>query len=165
MNDLVGPIPEEICLMGHSLESIDLGKNILTGSIPSCFVSDLQKLKFLDLGDNLLTGQLPSGLLTLPDLEYVNLNTNGFRGSLEGIFGDDDQQQQSSSSLKHFSIKDNRVVGSVPSAFSNFAKLTNLDLSLNRFTGEVDESICAATSLLKVDCDEVTCDCCSDCQV
>ncbi|KAJ0096208.1 hypothetical protein Patl1_17000 [Pistacia atlantica] len=60
MNNLVGPVPEELGGL-KSLISLDLYHNNLTGPIPSS-LSSLSNLKFLRLHGNRLTGRIPRDL-------------------------------------------------------------------------------------------------------
>ncbi len=78
-NNLIGKIPENLGLF-YSLDTLDLSNNNLYGVIHYNFVN-LQNLKYLDLRFNELTGD-SYFLMTLTNLEYVNMSNNNFVGTM-----------------------------------------------------------------------------------
>lgn len=68
-------------------------------------------------------------------------------------------------SLQELNIGSNRFSGNIPSSIANL-NLTSLDLAENILQGLVPSSICQKSSqisLMTVDCDKVTCFCCTQC--
>ncbi len=59
------------------IESINLAKNIIGGTIPPT-IGNLVNLKYLNLADNNLDGPVPDELTTLPNLERLNIEKNNF---------------------------------------------------------------------------------------
>ncbi|KAL9457330.1 hypothetical protein AB3S75_006388 [Citrus x aurantiifolia] len=92
---------------GTNLRMIDFSSNLLQGRVPKSLANCL-KLKFLDLGDNQITDFFPSWLGTLPELEVLILKSNNFHGVIEE-----------------------------PKACFEFVKLRIIDLSHNRFAGNL----------------------------
>ncbi|XP_052290916.1 receptor-like protein 6 [Citrus sinensis] len=92
---------------GTNLRMIDFSSNLLQGRIPKS-LANCVKLKFLNLGDNQITDFFPSWLGTLPELEVLILESNNFHGVIEE-----------------------------PKACFEFVKLRIIDLSHNRFEGNL----------------------------
>ncbi|KAK9222232.1 hypothetical protein WN944_010666 [Citrus x changshan-huyou] len=92
---------------GTNLRMIDFSSNLLQGRVPKSLANCI-KLKFLDLGDNQITDFFPSWLGTLPELEVLILKYNNFHGVIEE-----------------------------PKACFEFVKLRIIDLSHNRFAGNL----------------------------
>jgi Leucine-rich repeat (LRR) protein len=57
-----------------ALRVLDLGKNRLTGEIPSSWFSSLSELEILSIGFNLLTGTLPSSINGMTALQMLELS-------------------------------------------------------------------------------------------
>ncbi|KAK9226204.1 hypothetical protein WN943_011251 [Citrus x changshan-huyou] len=92
---------------GTNLMMIDFSDNSLQGRVPKS-LANCVKLKFLNLGDNQITDVFPSWLGTLPELEVLILKFNNFHGKIEE-----------------------------PQTGFEFPKLRIIDLSHNRFTGNL----------------------------
>ena len=92
---------------GTNLRMIDFNGNLLQGRVPKS-LANCVKLKFLNLGDNQITDFFPSWLGTLPELEVLILESNNFHGVIEE-----------------------------PKACFEFVKLRIIDLSHNRFEGNL----------------------------
>ncbi|ESR61039.1 hypothetical protein CICLE_v10014792mg [Citrus x clementina] len=92
---------------GTNLRMIDFSGNLLQGRVPKS-LANCVKLKFLNLGDNQITDFFPSWLGTLPKLEVLILKSNNFHGVIEE-----------------------------PKACFEFVKLRIIDLSHNRFAGNL----------------------------
>ncbi|ESR61024.1 hypothetical protein CICLE_v10014309mg [Citrus x clementina] len=90
-----------------NLRMIDFSGNLLQGRVPKS-LANCVKLKFLNLGDNQITDFFPSWLGTLPELEVLILKSNNFHGVIEE-----------------------------PKACFEFVKLRIIDLSHNRFAGNL----------------------------
>ncbi|KAL9339618.1 hypothetical protein Peur_068633 [Populus x canadensis] len=76
-----GPIDTKgLCELKH-LQDLDISRNNLTGSLPSCF-SNLTNLQFLDISRNNLTGSLPSCFSNLTNLQSLDISFNHFTGNI-----------------------------------------------------------------------------------
>jgi Leucine-rich repeat (LRR) protein len=80
-NSLTGDVVPLIDSFSISLESLDVSRNLLEGTIPTS-VGTLTKLSFLDLLENQVGGTLPSELGLLNQLEVLNIAYNEFTGSV-----------------------------------------------------------------------------------
>jgi hypothetical protein len=72
--------------------------------------------------------------------------------------------------VEKIDMSDNALTGDIPSCLAEFEKLQSLRLDGNDFEGSVNPEIClmkwdAEGTLVDftVDCDEVLCECCSNC--
>ncbi len=75
--ELTGEIPPQ--MFTESLFHLDLGRNQLSGSIPT-EINNSPFLNFVGLAGNRLTGSIPD--LTLPDLYQLYLDRNGLSGAV-----------------------------------------------------------------------------------
>ena len=75
-NELEGTIPKDFLQgLSSSLEELDLGNNLLVGSIPSS-IGKMTKLERFDVHNNELNGTLPSEMNRMyPDVQ-LNLTNN-----------------------------------------------------------------------------------------
>jgi len=78
--EIVGPIPTNIWAMMPKLETVLLGNNQFTGTIPQSLL-ELPNLKKLSVPNNLLSGNVSN--IVLKSLEYLNLSNNTFFGSIK----------------------------------------------------------------------------------
>ncbi|XP_074562931.1 putative inactive receptor kinase At5g10020 [Curcuma longa] len=146
-NYLNGSIPGALLASSLQLQEIDLSGNELTGNALDV---NSTSLKLLNLSFNMLTGSLPSSiglcisvdlsnnnisgdLSVLPSwgntLEVIDLSSN----SLSGTYPEALQFQN----LRSIRIQNNHLAGFLPSAFENYPSLSELDLSLNEFSGPI----------------------------
>jgi len=77
--------------------------------------------------------------------------------------------------MERLQLPYNFLLGSIPDELGNLNSLKTLLLEGNDLTGTMPESVCAlrqndnltgssqALDLLSVDCDEVECECCTNC--
>lgn len=106
-------LDSELPRMPNGLVIMLLGKNKLTGEIPSQ-ISELSRLQHLDLSFNLLDGTLPVSLFELPNISYVNVASNKFTGSLPVSLA-------CSSQLGYVDISANFLMGKLPSCLSSYS--------------------------------------------
>ncbi|KFK30898.1 hypothetical protein AALP_AA6G040400 [Arabis alpina] len=109
----------------QSLTRIDLKRNNLTGVIsPVTFPVSLQ---YLSLAWNQLTGPVNRVLIRLNQLSYLDLSLNRFTGVIPGqVFG---------FPITNLQLQRNYFYGLVQPA--NQVTIPTVDLSYNRFTGEI----------------------------
>ncbi|XP_074308669.1 putative inactive receptor kinase At5g10020 [Silene latifolia] len=137
-----------------SLEVLDVGDNFINGELPS--FGGVFNLKVLRVPNNQLFGQIPVELLTnLVPLTELDLSGNGFSGSVQGINSTTLEILELSSnsltgSFPEFSsqtalttlrISNNRLVGNLPSEWTQFPRLSKVDLSINNFTGPIPPAL------------------------
>ncbi|XP_031286462.1 LRR receptor-like serine/threonine-protein kinase GHR1 [Pistacia vera] len=118
---LHGNFPEDVFRFPF-LQKFNLTRNVfLTGTLPKYNWSS--SLRFLDLSETNFSGKLPD---TIGNLIYLNvLNFSGT--SSPDTLGD----------LNMIDLSFSKIKGSIPTSFWNCTTITSLDLSGNKFTGEV----------------------------
>ncbi|KAJ6885271.1 hypothetical protein NC651_026011 [Populus alba x Populus x berolinensis] len=142
---LTGNISSVICELKF-LEILDLSNNSFSGFIPQCLGNFSDGLSVLHLGGNNLHGNIPSIYSKGNNLSYLNFNGN----KLKGIFD----------------LSNNSVSGPLPTEyFNNFKAMMSvrrwsflkfklpsatLDLSCNKFTGKIPESLGKLKSLIQL---------------
>ncbi|GKE99518.1 leucine-rich repeat-containing protein, partial [Tanacetum coccineum] len=128
---LQGKLPHYIFNL-QSLETLALPGNHFTGDIPSKISVNLTHLTSMDLTTNKLNGTLPSWLFTSPSLEYLYLHDNMFSGNVPF-------ESFALPSLKKLYLGYNQLAGHTDvQTFRQLTNLTDLDLSYNNFSGELE---------------------------
>ncbi|XXG87577.1 hypothetical protein AAC387_Pa11g2232 [Persea americana] len=115
---------DESFRMFRNLGVLDLSYNQLTGKLPSFDSSP--SLRVLRAGNNHLTGSIPEELMSSSlQLEELDLSSNGFSGSIQGV---------NSTSLKVLNLSSNSLQSSLP---SKLGSCVAVDLSKNMIYGDI----------------------------
>ncbi|CAL9219695.1 unnamed protein product [Arabidopsis halleri] len=140
-NSFSGTLPKSLFTI-PSLRWVSFEGNMFKGPIEfrnmsSSSTTRLQYLNLveLDLSFNNLNGSFPAFLLTIPTLQWVNLEGNQLKGPVD--FGN----MSSSSSLKFLNLARNEFNGSIPESVSQYHNLEELHLSFNNFIGTIPRSL------------------------
>lgn len=83
-NSLSVRIPPSIC-DARSLKLLDLSYNILSGSIQSCLMEDINSLSALNLKGNQLQGKLPQNIKNSCAIEELMLVTTQSKGNYQDL--------------------------------------------------------------------------------
>ncbi|KAJ3387142.1 hypothetical protein HDU92_002123 [Lobulomyces angularis] len=78
--------------------------------------------------------KLPPALGQLNRLEYFALTDSNITGLIPEEFGN-------WTNLLGFYVFNNSLIGNIPVSFKNFKKLTEIDLTENQFSGQIDNSV------------------------
>lgn len=156
-NQLYGLIPEELLESLIPLEELDLSGNGFSGSIPRI---NSTTLSMLNLSANVLSGSLPPsvGSCVIIDLsmnrlsddisivqnweatlEVLDLSSNRLAGSIKLT----SQLQR----LIMLNIRNNSLVGSLPSGLGTYPRLSTVDLSFNELDGLIPPSFFTSMTL------------------
>ncbi|CAI9268314.1 unnamed protein product [Lactuca saligna] len=158
-NNLTGEIPASICELKY-LQLLDLSFNNMSGTLPSClgilsnslialylkrnnfhgkmmnaFMSG-SLLNHLDLSENRFIGQLPRSLMNCTHLEFLSLEDNSFHDVFPSWLG-------TLPRLQVLVLRSNKLHGPIDgstAASSRFPMLRIIDLSNNRFSGQLDQN-------------------------
>ncbi|KAL4189394.1 hypothetical protein AMTRI_Chr08g206840 [Amborella trichopoda] len=140
-NQLSGALPSEIGNLG-SLTSLDVSNNTLGGSLPGT-LSRLWKLEMFFIESNVFSGTIPVDIfehiqLFRADLGNKDINFSAARNNFSGPLPED---LKNCTSLTWFVVDNNHLEGNVFEAFSVHSDLMFVDLSGNRFSGNIPENI------------------------
>ncbi|XP_058748320.1 receptor-like protein 7 [Vicia villosa] len=129
--------------LSSSLVSLSLRKTGLQGNLSNGILS-LPNLQKLDLSDNeYISGQLPKSNWSTP-LRYLDLSETAFSGEIPYSIGQ-------LKSLTHLNLRECNFNGMVPPSLWNLTQLTFLALSENNFQGEIPSSLSQLTHLTFLD--------------
>ncbi|KAM7269878.1 hypothetical protein ACFE04_025375 [Oxalis oulophora] len=109
---LSGQIPESLKYC-HSLQTLDLSNNGISGSIPRNICNWLPYVVTLDLSGNKLSGSIPVEIADCKFLNNLILSDNKLSGSIPYEVSTLDR-------LKKFSVAGNGLSGSIPADLSKF---------------------------------------------
>jgi hypothetical protein len=144
-NHLTGSIPQ----LPRNLVLFDISKNDFSGELPSHF--EAPYLQVAVLFSNRITGTIPYTICRWPQLRVLDLSNNLLSGELP-ICGREDLKQQNPSNnnssranyansysleLRFLFLDNNNLFGGFPLFLKQCQNLTFLDLSENRFSGDL----------------------------
>lgn len=153
----VGQLPFHL-ISHQNLTVLDLSRNVLSGSLPSTFLSSSNTdnhLKFLGLSGNHLNGTVPESIQMLSNLEYLDVSSNTFTGGVPVSLGNLKKLTHcymggnsfgasiippiffTDMNLQVLSLPDSQLTGMIPPWFKMLSGLNYLDLSNNRLTGTI----------------------------
>ncbi|XP_047320367.1 LRR receptor-like serine/threonine-protein kinase FLS2 [Impatiens glandulifera] len=129
-NHLEGPLPQ---FSSSNINSLNLGNNMLNGTIPHNIGQLMPNLAVYDLSNNYLHGSIPCSMGNMTSLYFLWLNNNNFVGEIPSLMGN-------MRSLSSLSLNNNSLVGKLPSSMGNMSSLDELWLSNNKLVGEIPSS-------------------------
>ncbi|KAL5549660.1 hypothetical protein UlMin_004891 [Ulmus minor] len=141
-NSLSGDISESLCHpAGDSrLSILRLGRNLLSGNIPDCWMY-YPSLKVIDLSNNNLTGAIPNSMGSLHGLNSLHLHNNSLSGELPSSL-------QNCTELGILDIGLNKFVGSIPNWIGiSLPNLMILIIRSNKFNDHIPMELCRITGL------------------
>ena len=107
--------------------------NELTGEIPKVLVS-LSNLQRLELGNNKLTGEIPKELGSLTNLKWLELDNNNLTGEIPMELGN-------LSNLEILLLGSNQLTGEIPMELGDLSNLETLVISFNQLIGEIPKEL------------------------
>ncbi|KAJ0676485.1 putative protein kinase RLK-Pelle-LRR-Xa family [Helianthus annuus] len=110
--ELAGTLPDSLQYC-RSLQSLDLSKNQISGSIPVEICTWLPYLVTLDLSGNSLTGNIPVEIQNCKFLNNLILSDNSFSGTIPYQIGQLER-------LKKLDVSNNELSGSIPDDLNRF---------------------------------------------
>ena len=117
-----GHISHEIGRLSNSLDFLDLGDNLLTGSLPEQ-ISSLTSLRVLSLYGNQLNSTVPKSIFR-NQLKALYLDGNYFTGTIPTSVG------VPKNSLTDLRLRDNLFTGQIPDEVTNLSEFFQTSKSL-----------------------------------
>lgn len=141
-NSLTGVIPPTIGYLTN-LDYINFEGNTLSGGIP-LGLGNITDLSVIDLSYNRLSGPIPNEFWQMPHISSLYLGVNNLSGGIPRTLN--------SSSLQQLSLASNNLGNTLPSNFGNaLPELQILFLGNNTFEGHIPASLGNATRLIQLD--------------
>lgn len=125
-NRFYGGIPLEICKLAM-IQMLDLSENNISGKIPLCF----NNFTSLSSTNRTTITTIRNPFDRNDYVDYALVNWKHRESSYKSTLG----------LLKLIDLSSNKLVGSIPKAFSNMRGLVSLNLSRNSLTGDMDSNI------------------------
>ncbi|KAD2804406.1 hypothetical protein E3N88_37783 [Mikania micrantha] len=127
------------------LQSLDLSNSSIRGTLPKWFESILSHTSYLDLSNNQIGGKMPLFHFDTSNRIWdstLKMNSNKFEGSLAAF----------PSNVKLLDLSDNLLSGEVPQTDGTMnLTLETVNLSKNRFTGNIPEDLCNLSNIIVLD--------------
>jgi len=132
-NHLTGSFPTEISLLQHTLESLDIGGNLVACSGEDLYwVSDMKALKHFDVHlNNFYFDGIPPVFANHPSLEYVDISYTLFYGALEA------DDFEGAENLSHLDMSGNWYSSVFPSEVATLPSLERLYVSNADLMGDI----------------------------
>ena len=141
-NLLSGSISHFLCYkmnVPKQMQYLDLGKNLLFGEIPDCWMM-WQSLTALNLGNNNFTSSIPASIGSFIDLRYLHLYNNAFFGKLLSSL-------TSLQGLQSLNLSFNTFIGRIPESIGVMGLLESMDFFGNQLSGKISPSMSNLTFL------------------
>ncbi|XP_061989228.1 probable leucine-rich repeat receptor-like serine/threonine-protein kinase At3g14840 isoform X3 [Rosa rugosa] len=157
-NGISGTLPQALGNL-TTLRYFGVASNSINGTLPKSFAS-LTSLYSFSISGNYLSGPLPDFIANWTSIDYLFLNGNNFNGKIPaGIFNLSYLEILSISDVKadsHFQfppsihvaesfsvliLRNCSITGHIPSYIGDMSSLKNIDLSFNRLTGRIPDSL------------------------
>ncbi|XP_073152074.1 uncharacterized protein [Henckelia pumila] len=139
-NYLTGNIPANLCESGQ-LSKLILFSNSLEGEVPDS-LNHCKSLQRIRVQKNRLSGEISPEFTALPLVYFLDLSSNKLFGRIDGRKWDMPQ-------LQMLNLAKNELFGELPVSFGS-KKLENMDLSGNKFSGGIPQSIGRFSQLMEL---------------
>ncbi|KAF7083642.1 hypothetical protein CFC21_087408 [Triticum aestivum] len=148
---LFGQIPHWISKLAN-LQILILSYNQLTDSIP-VWIKTLSNLFYLDISNNGLTGGIPTALMEMPMLESKKSEARLDPRVFElPVYKGPSLQYRVPIALRNvLDLSNNKFTGEIPLEIGQLKALLSLNFSFNNLTGQIPQSTCNLTNLQLLD--------------
>ncbi|KAL3681614.1 hypothetical protein R1sor_024570 [Riccia sorocarpa] len=116
------------------LEELNLANNRLEGEFPSNLFATLRNLQKVDLGNNIITGSIPDDLVDIPTLQVLSLRFNNLSGPISPL-----PSTWTVTNMTSPDLSSNFLQGDIPVSLFKLSNLTKLNLAGNNFTGKIPQ--------------------------
>ncbi|XP_020242521.1 receptor kinase-like protein Xa21 [Asparagus officinalis] len=141
-NELDGSLANTIGNLSKNLQILVVARNHIKGKIPA-ELGNLTSLWDLNLGNNEFVGRIPSELRMLQGLQSLVLGNNRIHGSIPHELGQ-------LRSLNTLSLSGNHFSGSIPDTLGNISSLQHLILSGNELSSGIPENMWSLSGLIEL---------------
>ncbi|KAK2967942.1 hypothetical protein RJ640_029934 [Escallonia rubra] len=138
-NKISGSIPQEIVNL-NNLYFLEIDDNMISGSIPES-IGKLSKLQKLGIAINNISGKIPPSIGNITGLGLLSVAENMLEGSIPAELGPLPSQVGNLKNLGALSISGNKLIGEIPSALGSCQVLEHLDLHANFLDGAIPSSL------------------------
>ncbi|KAK2987196.1 hypothetical protein RJ640_029081 [Escallonia rubra] len=138
-NHFGGVLPGSIANLSSKLETLNLGSNKISGSIPQ-EIGNLNNLSLLVIQENMISGSIPESIGKLSKLEELAIMINNISRKIPPSIGN-------ITGLSVLGAAKNMLEGIIPAELGNCTNLQRLDLEGNRLTGVIPEQVIGISSL------------------
>ncbi|KAK2980241.1 hypothetical protein RJ640_026537 [Escallonia rubra] len=138
-NQFGGVLPGSITNLSSKLETLWLGANKISGSIPQ-EIGNLNNLYLLKIGHNMISGSIPESIGKLSKLQELRIVRNNISGKIPSSIGNITR-------LSYLAAAENMLEGNIPAELGNCTNLQALDFGINRLTGVIPEHVIGSSSL------------------
>ncbi|KAF8035273.1 hypothetical protein BT93_C1331 [Corymbia citriodora subsp. variegata] len=137
-NNFTGTIPESFSNL-KNLEDFRIDGSTLSGKIPN-FIGNWTKITTLHMQGTSMDGPIPSSISLLTNLTELRISDlNGPSSNFPDLQG---------MNMKYLIMRNCLLTGSIPGYIGEWTKLYTLDLSANRLTGPVPDTMGAALNYM-----------------
>ncbi|KAK4278272.1 hypothetical protein QN277_016138 [Acacia crassicarpa] len=147
-NNLSGLIPSSVYNLSR-MESLNFPFNYLFGTLPSNIDHAFPNLKSFNVGHNMLTGTIPPSLSNISQLQNIEIYENAFTGLVPISVGRLQNLDRFVISKNNFGSKKGQDLDFL-SSITNCSQLQLIDISYNKFSGVLPNSIGNLSSQLQV---------------
>ncbi|VAI43980.1 unnamed protein product [Triticum turgidum subsp. durum] len=140
-------------LIGRNFRHETMPEDDTIGSFENIRFLALSYVFYLDISNNSLTGEIPTTLTDMPMLESAKTDANSNqRVFILPVYPTlSHQYRQPFAFPKLLDLSNNKFTGEIPSTIGQLKSLRSLNLSFNNLTGQIPESTCNLTSLQVLD--------------
>jgi Leucine-rich repeat (LRR) protein len=152
-NYLTGMVSQNISSL-RSLNEWNVSLNYLTGTIPT-EIGSLVNIAVMDFGNNQFTGTVPSGVQGMQLLEEFFVQTNQLSGSLDAFLGGSNNARENNlAKLRNINLSGNKFTGTLPSNFFvNATSLESFVAASNCLSGFIPDILCSVHFLSSLSLD------------
>ncbi|KAJ0794802.1 putative non-specific serine/threonine protein kinase [Helianthus annuus] len=139
-----GSVVPSFLLHQHRLKKLDMSHNSMEGDIPTWLMKNNTMLEFLSLTNNSFGGVFSKPFYRNPNTRWLDMSGNLMKGAIPKDI------QKFLPSITRLNLSGNYLEGGIPSLIGDLGELEILDLSQNRFSGEVSLGLFTYRNRLEV---------------
>ncbi|KAJ0794568.1 putative non-specific serine/threonine protein kinase [Helianthus annuus] len=144
INMHTGSVVPSFLLHQHRLKKLDMSHNSMEGDIPTWLMKNNTMLEVLSLMNNSFGGVFSKPFYRNPNTRWLDMSGNLMKGVIPKDI------QKFLPSITRLNLSGNYLEGGIPSLIGDLGELEILDLSQNRFSGEVSLGLFTYRNRLEV---------------